>query len=42
MKSNKNINRRKALKTMALGSGAYFTVVKIDKKIEIQKLLLLK
>ena len=27
---------------MALGSGAYFTVVKIDKKIEIQKLLMLK
>ena len=27
---------------MTLGSGAYFTVVKIDKKIEIQKLLMLK
>ena len=27
---------------MTLGSGAYFTVVKMDKKIEIQKLLMLK
>ena len=29
MKSNKNINRRKALKTMALGSGA-LAIPKVD------------